>query len=131
MSDRTSSRSRPLTAVRSTSRRERVRKTEQVRKPETVQSRARAALTRMSGSLRDGLIYTPGIVIFAFGLSILLFPRAILLLVAILFFALGAMLCYVAWKASKLMKAVSRLSREFEGKISIQTIGLKSALSAL
>ena len=66
---------------------------------------------------RKGIPFIPGLLLIALGVTVLLFPRFFLTVLAVCFVAIGALLCYFAYKFMLLRKQLNSLAKNMEGSL--------------
>lgn len=61
-----------------------------------------------------GIPFIPGLLLIALGVVVLIAPRLVLAAIALCLLALGALLCYVAYKLVAFKRQVQSLTKNFE-----------------
>jgi hypothetical protein len=68
-------------------------------------------------SSKRGIPFLPGILLIALGIVVLIAPRFVLGAIAFCLLALGALLCYAAYKIIMIRRQINTLAKNFEGSL--------------
>jgi hypothetical protein len=81
-------------------------------------------------STKRGIPFLPGALLITLGIVVLLAPRFVLGAIAFCLLALGALLCYAAYKIIMLRRQINSLAKNFEGSLYGSLRGSGSGSSA-
>ena len=69
---------------------------------------------------RRSFPFIPGVFFLALGMIVLLAPKFFVAVLASVFFFIGFIFCYAAWKFIQFKRQIVQLTRDLDGKIQVQ-----------
>jgi hypothetical protein len=66
---------------------------------------------------KKSIPFVPGLLFIALGVTVLLFPRFFMAVLAVCFLAIGALMCYLAYKFMMLRKQLNSLAKNMESSL--------------